>query len=185
MKEEDTNMEIKRPAIAGTLESSDCQVMVEAGEGKIDLSLDSAVINQYGNQIRKVVLETLFFGLMPILISIAGEFGVEATHIAIVMVVCRNCATFISLVVSATFLGVGLAGVEIKDHIKKCFFWIWGCQHYLSDIRTDPGCDQIIDIINYIVIPHKVLPLQDLRVLVLQKGIGLDGPVPSLCVLWV
>ena len=49
----------------------------------------------------------------------------------------------------------------------------------------DPGCDQIIDIINYIVIPHKVLPLQDLRVLVLQKGIGLDGPVPSLCVLWV
>ena len=55
-----------------------------------------------------------------------------------------------------------------------------GCQHYLSDIRTDPGCDQIIDIINYIVIPHKVLPLQDLRVLVLQKGIGLDGPVPSL-----
>lgn len=53
-----------------------------------------------------------------------------------------------------------------------------GCQHYLSDIRTDPGCDQIIDIINYIVIPHKVLPLQDLRVLVLQKGIGLDGPVP-------
>ena len=52
-------MEIKRPAIAGTLESSDCQVMVEAGEGKIDLSLDSAVINQYGNQIHKVVLETL------------------------------------------------------------------------------------------------------------------------------
>ena len=33
---------------------------------------------------------------------------------------------FISPVVPATFLGVGLAGVEIKDHIKKCFFWIWG-----------------------------------------------------------
>ena len=29
-------------------------------------------------------------------------------------------------VVPATFLGVGLAGVEIKDHIKTCFFWIWG-----------------------------------------------------------
>ena len=70
--------------------------------------------------------DSFFFGLMPILISIAGEFGVEAAHIAIVMVVCRNCATFISPVVPATFLGVGLAGVEIKDHIKKCFFWIWG-----------------------------------------------------------
>ena len=55
-----------------------------------------------------------------------------------------------------------------------------GSQHYLPDIRTDPGCDQIIDIINYIVIPHKVLPLRGLRVLAPQKGIGSDGPVPSL-----
>ena len=60
-----------------------------------------------------------------------------------------------------------------------------GCQQKKNDIWTDPGCDQIIDIINYIVIPHKVLPLQDLRVLVLQKGIGLDGPVPSLRVMGV
>lgn len=52
-------MEITRPAIAGTLESSDCQVMVEPGEGKIEFYLESAVINQYGNQIRKVVMETL------------------------------------------------------------------------------------------------------------------------------
>lgn len=52
-------MEIIRPAVAGTLESSDCQVTVEEGEGKIELSLDSVVLNQYGNQIRKVVFETL------------------------------------------------------------------------------------------------------------------------------
>ena len=50
-------MEIKKPAIAGTLESSDCQVTVEAGEGKVDFSLESAVINQYGNQIKKVALD--------------------------------------------------------------------------------------------------------------------------------
>ena len=52
-------MEIKKPAIAGTLESSDCMVTVEPGEGKIDLDLDSAVIRQYGKQIRRVILETL------------------------------------------------------------------------------------------------------------------------------
>lgn len=52
-------MEITRPAIAGTLESSDCQVTVEPGDGTIDFQLESAVINQYGNQIRKVVMETL------------------------------------------------------------------------------------------------------------------------------
>lgn len=26
----------------------------------------------------------------------------------------------------ATFLGIRLADVEIKDHIKRCFPWIWG-----------------------------------------------------------
>lgn len=52
-------MEITRPAVAGTLESSDCQVMIEEGDGKVEFLLESSVINQYGNQIRKVALETL------------------------------------------------------------------------------------------------------------------------------
>ena len=34
-------MEIKKAATAGTLESSDCMVTVEPGEGKIDFSLES------------------------------------------------------------------------------------------------------------------------------------------------
>lgn len=52
-------MEIKKPAVAGTLESSDCMVTVEPGEGGIEFDLDSSVIRQYGNQIKKVTLETL------------------------------------------------------------------------------------------------------------------------------
>ena len=70
--------------------------------------------------------DSYFYGLLPVLISIGNKFGVDPAHIAITMVVCRNCATFISPVVPATFLGIGLAGVEIKDHIKTCFLWIWG-----------------------------------------------------------
>lgn len=52
-------MEIKKVAMAGTLESSDAQIIVEPGENGIELSIGSSVIHQYGNQIRKVVLETL------------------------------------------------------------------------------------------------------------------------------
>ncbi len=52
-------MEILKPAMAGTLESSDAQVTVEPGNGKIQLSLQSSVMNQYGRQIRETVLETL------------------------------------------------------------------------------------------------------------------------------
>lgn len=70
--------------------------------------------------------DSYFYGLLPVLIGVGNQFGVDPVHTAITMVVCRNCATFISPVVPATFLGVGLAGVEIKDHIKNSFFWIWG-----------------------------------------------------------
>lgn len=70
--------------------------------------------------------DSYFYGLLPVLIGVGNQFGVDPAHTAITMVVCRNCATFISPVVPATFLGVGLAGVEIKDHIKNSFFWIWG-----------------------------------------------------------
>ena len=52
-------MDIKKAAVAGTLESSDCMVTVEPGQGKVDLDLDSVVIRQYGKQIRKVIQETL------------------------------------------------------------------------------------------------------------------------------
>ena len=52
-------MEVKKAAMAGTLESSDAQVTVEPGNGSVEFNLESAVINQYGNQIRKVVLQTL------------------------------------------------------------------------------------------------------------------------------
>lgn len=70
--------------------------------------------------------DSYFYGLLPVLMSIGAKFDVNPMYTAIAMVVCRNCATFISPVVPATFLGTGLANVEIKDHIKTCFFWIWG-----------------------------------------------------------
>jgi CitMHS family citrate-Mg2+:H+ or citrate-Ca2+:H+ symporter len=69
--------------------------------------------------------DSYFYGLMPVIISIGQAFGVEALPIAVAMVVCRNCATFISPMVPATLLGTGLADVDIKDHIKNSFFYVW------------------------------------------------------------
>ena len=54
-------MKIKKPAMAGTLESSDCMVTVEPaqkGEGII-FDLESVVIHQFGDAIRHTVFETL------------------------------------------------------------------------------------------------------------------------------
>lgn len=73
-------MEIKKPAVAGTLESSDCHVTVEPGNGKVDFSLESAVIHQFGNQIKKVTLETLKdLGIDNVRISIVDKGALDCT----------------------------------------------------------------------------------------------------------
>lgn len=70
--------------------------------------------------------DSYFYGMLPVMIGIGEGFGIAALPIAVSMAVCRNCATFISPMVPATLLGVGLAEVDIKDHIKSNFLWVWG-----------------------------------------------------------
>lgn len=53
-------MEIKKVAMAGTLESSDIAVVIEPNQEKnIMIKLKSSVEKQYGDQIKKVILDTL------------------------------------------------------------------------------------------------------------------------------
>lgn len=73
-------MEIKKPAVAGTLESSDCQVTVEPGDGTVEFELDSVVLHQYGEQIRKVVMETLDnLGVKDARVSIVDKGALDCT----------------------------------------------------------------------------------------------------------
>jgi citrate lyase subunit gamma (acyl carrier protein) len=53
-------LKILDTGIAGTLESSDITIQIENNEGNgIELELKSTVENQFGKQIKKVILETL------------------------------------------------------------------------------------------------------------------------------
>ncbi|KPG73892.1 citrate lyase acyl carrier protein [Enterococcus sp. RIT-PI-f] len=53
-------MEIKKSAVAGSVESSDILIAIEPiKDQEIMLLLDSSVEKQFGNQIRKVILDTL------------------------------------------------------------------------------------------------------------------------------
>lgn len=70
--------------------------------------------------------DSYYFGLYPILIGVGSSFGVDPVAIGVTMIVCRNCASFISPVVPATFLGCGLAEIDINTHIKASFWWVWG-----------------------------------------------------------
>lgn len=63
---------IIRRACAGTLESSDVYVEIEPGEHGIELELDSVVIDQFGESIRRAATEVL------------AEQGVESARLRLV-----------------------------------------------------------------------------------------------------
>ncbi|MGL5245261.1 MAG: citrate lyase acyl carrier protein [Sarcina sp.] len=52
-------MEIKKSAMAGTLESSDISIAIEPSENGIIIDLNSTVEKQFGKQIKKVIMDTL------------------------------------------------------------------------------------------------------------------------------
>ena len=89
-------MEILKSAAAGTLESSDCMVTVEPGDG-ISLDLSSSVMNQYGRQIKAAVLETLErLGVQNANVTVVDKGALECTLKARV-----ECAVFRSSDASA------------------------------------------------------------------------------------
>ena len=89
-------MEILKSAAAGTLESSDCMVTVEPGDG-LSLDLSSSVMNQYGRQIKAAVLETLErLGVQNANVTVVDKGALECTLKARV-----ECAVFRSCDASA------------------------------------------------------------------------------------
>lgn len=64
-------MQISKTALAGTLESSDCQVTVEPAE-TLSVDVESSVLNQYGDQIWESVEEVL------------GDLGVTSGAVKVV-----------------------------------------------------------------------------------------------------
>ena len=89
-------MQIEKPAMAGTLESSDAQVTVEPGGDGIELHLESSVMNQYGRAIQRTVLETLErLGVRSARVQVVDKGALDCTIRARV-----ECAVFRSAGVS-------------------------------------------------------------------------------------
>jgi citrate lyase subunit gamma (acyl carrier protein) len=73
-------MELKKAAVAGTLESSDAMITIEPNkQDGIEITLQSSVEQQFGKQIKKVVIETL------------EELGVKSARISVVDMGALDC----------------------------------------------------------------------------------------------
>lgn len=83
-------MQLKKSAIAGTLESSDVQIMIEPSHNGIELFLTSSVMNLYGKQIKSTILTTLAnLGVENARLTVVDKGAVDCTIKARV-----ECAVF-------------------------------------------------------------------------------------------
>ena len=87
-------IEIKKQAIAGTLESSDLQISIDKNDNKgIEISLQSSVEYQYGKQIKAVIIETLNkLGINDARIDVVDKGALDCTIRARTIAVAHRAA---------------------------------------------------------------------------------------------
>lgn len=70
--------------------------------------------------------DAYFYGIMPLVMKVGESFGVSGLNTALAMLLGKNVSLMISPMVPATFLAIGLVDLELKDHIKFGFKWLFG-----------------------------------------------------------
>lgn len=73
-------MEIKKPAVAGTLESSDCQIVLRPNPGQgIEIDLESDVMVMFGKSIRETIERTLKeFDVKDVFVEVRDKGALDA-----------------------------------------------------------------------------------------------------------
>ena len=66
-----------------------------------------------------------YYGIMPIIGQIVEPFGVTLDTVGRAVLIGENVGLSVSPVVPPTFLAIGLAGVDLKEHIKFSFLPLW------------------------------------------------------------
>ncbi|CAK7015702.1 MAG: hypothetical protein DELT_02250 [Desulfovibrio sp.] len=69
--------------------------------------------------------DSYFYGLVPLAMEVGKNFGVDPLNMAYTMLIGKNFGVLVTPHAATTFLAIGLAGVELKDHLKFCTFWLW------------------------------------------------------------
>ncbi|MDD3253600.1 MAG: citrate:proton symporter [Lachnospiraceae bacterium] len=69
--------------------------------------------------------DTLYYGILPVLIEVCGQFGVPAQSVAIAFGIGADSTFTMAPVIASTYLGLAVSGLELKDHMKASFLPLW------------------------------------------------------------
>jgi citrate-Mg2+:H+ or citrate-Ca2+:H+ symporter, CitMHS family len=84
--------------------------------------------------------DSFYFGVLPVLTEVAAGFGVPSVQMAQASILGQMTTGFpISPLTPATFLIVGLAGVELRDHQKFSFPFLFGATLFMTIVAVALG----------------------------------------------
>lgn len=69
--------------------------------------------------------DTFYYGVFPLIGETAQAYGIPALDVGVAMLIGKNVAMICSPLQPTTYLALGLAGVEMKDHLKSNFPRTW------------------------------------------------------------
>lgn len=69
--------------------------------------------------------DTFYYGVFPLLAKAGAAFSIPAMDIGTAMLIGKNIAMICSPLQPTTYLALGLAGVEMKDHLRENFLRTW------------------------------------------------------------
>jgi CitMHS family citrate-Mg2+:H+ or citrate-Ca2+:H+ symporter len=69
--------------------------------------------------------DAFYYGLLPVVIGVCGNFGVPAENVARVLIIAENIGIMVSPMTPAVYIGLGLINLDLGDHIRYSLPWIW------------------------------------------------------------
>lgn len=70
--------------------------------------------------------DAYYFSLLPVVDATASQFGVDSMTTSHAMLIGNNIGTMVSPFAPALWLGLGLAGANLGQHLRYSFFIVWG-----------------------------------------------------------
>ena len=69
--------------------------------------------------------DAFYYGLLPVVIGVCGNFGVAPEIVARTLLIAENVGVTISPLTPAVFIGLGALDLDLGDHIKYSIPWVW------------------------------------------------------------
>ncbi len=69
--------------------------------------------------------DSFFFGFVPVANEVGQTFGIDPMNMAKALLIGKNYGVIVTPHAATTFLAIGLAGVELKEHLKVVTLWMW------------------------------------------------------------